>query len=241
MAPPRQVKAREKSYLSEYTMNIQGPVQNGATFPSEFRMSYAANKVAIQVETKNRDAKNYGRFEIVMPLMSAMGVLVMIDRLIKDKAATKIAYNVKDFVYFGPGKKSDAPMSKGKLTVGRDAEGCLYIGMSGKDITPIKFIFSLPASDEMLDEAGNPFAPAVQSEFGAIVFHETYSKMLPIVMALHYAEPEKKEGGGNGGGGNPGGYSGGGGNRNGGGGYSGNSAGGSTGGGDGGFDTDIPF
>lgn len=242
----RQVKARDKTYLSEYTMNLKGPVQSGAQFPSEFRMAFAANKVAIQVETKNRDAKNYGRFEIVVPLMSAMGVLCMIDRLIKDKSATKLAYNVKDFVYFGPGKKSDSPMKKGTLTVGRDQDGVLFMGMSGKDITPIKFVFSLPAYDDLTDDQGNPFNAATQSEFAAVVFYETYKAILPPIMALHYAEPEKKDGG-NGGGNGGGGY--GGGNRGGnGGGNGGNGGGGSwgggggnSGGGDAGFSEDIPF
>ena len=238
----RQIKAREKSYLNEYGMNVKGPVQAGATFPAEFRMAFAANKVAIQVETKNRDAKNYGRFEIVVPLLSAMGVLCTIDRVIKDKSLSKLAYTIKDYVYFGPGKKSDAPMKKGTMTVGRDSDGCMYIGMSGKDITPIKFIFSLPAYDELCDDTGAPHTAQIQSEFAAIVFYETYSKILPTVMVLHYAEPEKKEGGG-GQGGNGGGYSNqGGGNRgsaNGqGGGYgAGSSAGGETGG----FDSEIPF
>ncbi len=195
----RKFTPREKSYLSEFTLGMQGPVQNGAQFPAEFRMAFAANKVAIQVETKNRDAKNFGRFEVVVPYMSAIGILNTIDLLIQDKNRSKAQYRVKDFVFFGPGNKSDAPMLKGTLTVGRDTEGCLYIGLSGKDITPIKFIFSLK-HDELTNDQGEPVNAAEMAEFAAKVFVETYKGLLPVVMALHYKEPEPKNpAGGNGG------------------------------------------
>ncbi|ANH52020.1 hypothetical protein RAY_240 [Erwinia phage vB_EamM_RAY] len=253
--PQRQFKAREKSYLSEYSMNLQGPVQAGAQFPAEFRMAFAANKVAIQVETKNRDNKNNGRFEIVVPYLGAIGVLNTIDKLIQDKARSKLQYKVKDFVYFGKGNKSDSPMIKGTLTVGRDNEGCLYIGMSGKDITPIKFIFALPAHDELCDDSGQRLGDAEHSEFAAKNFVVGYLGLLPVVMGIHYTPPEPKNpDGGNGGGGGQGGggWGGnGGGNRgggNGGGnqyGQGGNQGGGnasgsgSSGGGD--FADDLPF
>jgi len=254
MAGPQQrnFKAREKSYLSEYSMNMQGPVQNGAQFPSEFRMAYAANKVAIQVETKNRDNKNNGRFEVVVPYLGAIGILQTIDMLLKDKARSKLQYKVKDFVYFGKGNKSDSPMVKAALTVGRDNEGCIYIGMSGKDITPIKFIFSLPAHDELCDDQGNKLGDAEHSEFAAKCFVIGYQGLLPVVMGLHYTPPEPKgdsgNGNGNGGGGNGnGGWNGGNNNRgNGGGGNNQNNNGGgngsgsgSSGGGD--FADDLPF
>lgn len=245
MAGPQQrnFKAREKSYLSEYSMNLQGPVQNGASFPSEFRMAYAANKVAIQVETKNRDNKNNGRFEVVVPYLAAIGITQTIDMLLRDKTRSKLQYKVKDFVYFGKGNKSDSPMVKATLTVGRDNEGCIYIGMSGKDITPIKFIFSLPAHDELCDDQGNRLGDAEHSEFAAKCFVVGYQGLLPVVMGLHYTPPEPKDGGnGNGGGGNNNRGNGGGGNQynnqnnNGGGNGSGS---GSSSGGD--FSDDLPF
>jgi hypothetical protein len=216
MAGPQQrnFKAREKSYLSEYSLNIQGPVQNGASFPAEFRMAYAANKVAIQVETKNRDNKNNGRFEVVVPYLGAIGILQTIDRLLQDKSRAKLQYKVKDFVYFGKGNKSDRPMDKAVLTVGRDNEGCIYIGMSGKDITPIKFIFSLPAHDELCDDQGNRLNDAEHSEFAAKCFVVGYQGLLPVVMGLHYTPPEPKDGGNGGGNNNGGGNWNGGGNNN---------------------------
>lgn len=238
MAGPGQKKftPREKSYLSEYSLKMEGPVQNGAQFPSEFRMAFAANKVAIQVETKLRDAANYGRFEIVVPLLSAMGILETIDFMIKNPNTAKRQYRVKDFVWFGK-EKSNEPKVKATLTVGRDNEGCLYIGLSGKDITPIKFIFNL-IHDEITDDQGNVINAAEMAEFAAKVFYQTYSKMLPTIMALHYKEPEPK--GGAGGGQGNGGQQYGGGNNNRGGGqqYGGGSAPQAP---SGGFDDDIPF
>jgi hypothetical protein len=248
MARP-QFTPREKSFLNDWNTCMKGPVQNGAQHPSEFRMVMAGNNVAIQIESKLRDAKNYGRFEVKVPYTSAIGVLVTIDFLLKNKDKGKLSYAMKDFIFFGPGKKSDNPMEKGKLTVGRDAEGCLYMGLSGKDITPIKFVFVPAMFDEWLDEGGARLSPAAQSELAATMFYETYRGLLPVIATMYYKEPEKKEGGngGNGGGGNGGGY--GGGNRggNGGGGNGGGNWGGggnnNSGGGDsgGGFDDSIPF
>lgn len=237
----RRFTPREKSYLSEYSLKLSGPVVNGARFPSEFRMAFAGNKVAIQVETKLQDAKNYGRHEIVVPYMTAIGILEIIRELL-NKKLTKISYRVKDFVFFGRDKKSDQPMVKATMTVGRDADGTVYIGMSGKDITPVKFPFALAGHDELVDDQGNQLNPAETSEFAAHVFVGTYYHLLPAVMALHYKEPEKKGGNGGGNSGGNGGYS----NNNQGGGYS-------NGGGNGGgsqrdhaaanasFDNDLPF
>lgn len=239
MARP-QFTPREKSFLNDWNTCMKGPVQNGAQHPSEFRMVMAGNSVAIQVESKLRDAKNYGRFEVKVPYMSAIGVLTAIDFLLKNKDKTKMSYTMKDFIFFGPGKKSDNPMEKGKLTVGRDAEGNMYMGLSGKDITPIKFTFALPMYDQLLDESGAPCNSADESTFAAMVFYETYRGLLPVIATMYYKEPEPKNP--QGGGGNGGGNSYGGGQQNRGGNSSyGGSAGGQTGGEGGGFDSDIPF
>jgi hypothetical protein len=248
MARP-QFTPREKSFLNDWNTCMKGPVQNGAQHPSEFRMVMAGNNVAIQVETKLRDAKNYGRFEVKVPYMSAIGVLCAIDLLLKNPSKTKLSYTMKDFIFFGPGKKSDNPMEKGKLTIGRDNEGCVYMGLSGKDITPIKFIFALPMYDELVGEDGSRVNQAEESSFAATVFYQSYIGLLPVVGTMYYKEPEKKEGGngnsGNGGGGYNGGGNrggnGGGYNNNGGGNGGGYNGGGNSGGSTGGFDSDIPF
>lgn len=247
MARP-QFTPREKSFLNDWNTCMKGPQQNGAQHPSEFRMVMAGNNVAIQIETKLRDAKNYGRFEVKVPYMSAIGVLVTIDRLLRDPSKAKLSYTMKDFIFFGPGKRSDNPMEKGKLTVGRDTDGTIYMGLSGKDITPIKFPFVPAMYDEWVDENGARVDNALQSELAATVFYETYRGMLPVIATMYYKEPEKKEGQGGGQGGNGGGNNYGGGNRggNGGGqssggnngGWGGNSGGGNSGGG---FDDSIPF
>lgn len=244
MARP-QFTPREKSYLNDWNMGMKGPVQNGAQHPSEFKMVMAGNNVAIQVETKLRDAKNYGRFEVKVPYMSAIGVLEAINLLLQNPAKTKVSYTMKDFIFFGPGKKSDNPMEKGKLTIGRDGEGCLYMGLSGKDITPIKFVFALSMYDELVGEDGNRVNGAEESNFAGKVFYQTYIGLLPVIATMYYKEPEPKNPqGGNGGGqgGNGGGYGGGNQNRGGnsGGGYGGgnSNSGGNSGGG---FDDSIPF
>lgn len=237
MARP-QFTPREKSYLNDWNMGMKGPVQNGAQHPSEFKMVMAGNNVAIQVETKLRDAKNYGRFEVKVPYMSAIGVLEAINLLLQNPAKTKVSYTMKDFIFFGPGKKSDNPMEKGKLTIGRDGEGCLYMGLSGKDITPIKFVFALSMYDELVGEDGGRVSGAEESNFAGKVFYQTYIGLLPVIATMYYKEPEPKNPqGGNSGGG----YGGGNQNRGGnGGGYGGgNSNGGGNSGG--GFDQDIPF
>lgn len=243
MARP-QFTPREKSYLNDWNMGMKGPVQNGAQHPSEFKMVMAGNNVAIQVETKLRDAKNYGRFEVKVPYMSAIGVLEAINLLLQNPAKTKASYTMKDYIFFGPGKKSDNPMEKGKLTIGRDGDGCLYMGLSGKDITPIKFVFALSMYDELLGEDGSRVSGAEESNFAGKVFYQTYIGLLPVIATMYYKEPEPKNPqGGNGGGqgGNGGGYGGGNQNRGGnGGGYGGgNSNGGGNSGG--GFDDSIPF
>lgn len=249
MARP-QFTPREKSYLNDWNTCMKGPVQNGAQHPSEFRMVMAGNSVAIQVETKLRDAKNYGRFEVKVPLMSAIGVLEAINLLLQNPSKTKVSYTMKDFIFFGPGKRSDNPMEKGKMTIGRDGDGCLYMGLSGKDITPIKFIFALPMYDELCGEDGNRVSQAEESSFAGKVFYSTYIGLLPVVATMYYKEPEKKDGGNGGNGGNGGGgYNGGGQNRGNGGGYNGGGNGGGYGGGNsngggnsgGGFDDSIPF
>lgn len=239
MARP-QFTPREKSYLNDWNMGMKGPVQNGAQHPSEFKMVMAGNNVAIQVETKLRDAKNYGRFEVKVPYMSAIGVLEAINLLLQNPAKTKVSYTMKDFIFFGPGKKSDNPMEKGKLTIGRDGEGCLYMGLSGKDITPIKFVFALSMYDELVGEDGSRVSGAEESNFAGKVFYQTYIGLLPVIATMYYKEPEPKNPqGGNGGGqgGNGGSY--GGGNQNRGGYGGGNSNGGGNSGG--GFDDSIPF
>lgn len=238
MARP-QFTPREKSFLNDWNSCMKGPVQNGAQHPSEFRMVMAGNNVAIQVESKLRDAKNYGRFEVKTSYMSAVGFLKAIDRLLKDPSKSKLSYSMKDFIFFGPGKKSDAPMEKGKLTIGRDGNGCIYMGLSGKDITPIKFTFALSMFDELLDDQGARVGAAEESEFAAGVFVESYLGLLPVIATMYYKEPEPKNPQGGQGGGNS--YGGGGNRGNGGNNNFGGSAGGSTGGEGGGFDDSIPF
>jgi len=241
-----QFTPREKSYLNDWNMGLKGPVQNGAQHPSEFKMVMAGNHVAIQVESKLKDAKNYGRFEVKVPLMSAVGFLRAIKTMLDNPSKTKMAYAMKDYIFFGPGKKSDNPMEKGKLTIGRDGDGCLYMGLSGKDITPIKFIFALSMYDELFGEDGQRASQAEESNFAGWVFYDTYMGMLPVIATMYYKEPEPKNPqGGNGGGNNS--YGGGqqnrgGGNSYGGGNNGGNYGGGNSGGGStGGFDSDIPF
>lgn len=220
-------KAREKSILSDYNLNVPGPVQNGSNFPSEFRMAHvpSSNSIAIQIETKVKDAKNYGRYEVVVPYMSAIGMVETVKMLINDPTINKAAYRVKDFVFFGGGK-SDEPKVKATLTVGRDNEGCMYMGLSGKDIQPIKFVFALSKYDEIV--IGETETAAATSVFAAKVFCTAFGGLLPIVMAIGYKEPEKKEkpAGGNGGGNS----------------YGGGNRGGNSGGGNSGsFDNDLPF
>lgn len=220
-------KAREKSILNSYDLNVPGPVQNGSTFPSEFRMAFvpSSSSVAIQVETKVKDAKNYGRYEVVVPYMSAIGILETVKVLINNPEKRKAVYRIKDFVFFGGGK-SDEPKVKATLTVGRDGEGCLYMGLSGKDITPIKFVFALSKHDEIcIDEQETG---ASTSEFAAKVFVAAYGGLLPVVAAIGYTPPVPKE--------KPAGN---GGNSYGGGNRGGNSGGGSSGGNS--FDQELPF
>lgn len=245
MARP-QFTPREKSFLNDWNTCMKGPVQNGAQHPSEFRMVMAGNNVAIQVETKLRDAKNYGRFEVKVPYMSAIGVLEAINLLLKNPSKNKVSYTMKDFIFFGPGKKSDSPMEKGKLTIGRDGEGCMYMGLSGKDITPIKFIFALSMFDELTGEDGNRANGAEESTFAATVFYSSYIGLLPVIATMYYKEPEPKNpqgGNGGNGGGQGGGYNGGGQQNRGGNGGGYNGGGNSNGAAQasGGFDQDIPF
>lgn len=225
-----QFKAREKTFLSDYNLNVPGPVQNGATFPSEFRLAWVAssNSVAIQIETKVRDAKNYGRYEIVAPYMSVIGIMECVKMLANDEAK-KIAYRIKDYVFFG-GQRSDSPKVKATMTVGRDQDGVIFFGLSGKDIQPIKFTMALSKYDEVtIDEVDSA---AATSLLAAKVMYTTFTGLLPVISAIHYKEPEKREpksgNGGNGGGNSYGS------NRN-------NNGGGNSGGNGGGFDQDLPF
>ena len=200
MAAPqiRSFKPRDKTYLNEWDLCLHGAIQAGAQHPAEFRMAFAQNKIAIQVETKNRDAKNNGRFEIVVPYVSAIGMLVALDELLKDPECKKIQYKIKGHVFFS-GKRSDEPVQKGALTIGRDSENILYMGLSGKDITPIKFTFSVLFDELVIGEATSA---QKASEFAAKVFYMSYIGLLPVVAGMNYAPPEPKnpQGGGNGGG-----------------------------------------
>jgi len=240
--------ARPRTPMSDYRNQLAGPIQNGATLPSNFFMTLnGSNQIAICVNTNVKEDENYGRFDIVMPLSAAYQVLATLRYLMENPTQTKLGYAVKDYGFIregGKGKRTDQPIVKGRVICGRDDNGQLYIGLALKNKQNIKFGFVMANFNEVVGADGQAMGLDIQSHIACSAFVVQYEHMLPHILNKFWKEEEKKEG--NTGGGNGGGYNNNrGGNNGGGGGYN-NNRGGNSGGGNGGgkpsndFDDDLP-
>lgn len=239
--------ARPRTPMSDYRNQLAGPIQNGATLPSNFFMTLnGSNQIAICVNTNVKEDENYGRFDIVMPLNAAYQVLATLRYLIENKDVTKLGYVIKDYGFIregGKGKRTDQPIVKGRVMCGRDDDGMLYIGLALKNKQNIKFGFVMANFNEVVGPDGQPLGRDPQSTIACMAFVVQYEHMLPHMLNKFWKEEEKKEGGnggGNGGGGwnnNRGGNGGGGNNY---GNRGGNSGGGGGNAGASNFDDDLP-
>lgn len=243
---------------SKYTLTAE-PV-NGSRRPPNLKFLVNRNQPVIEVRTNVDNDKNYGRISANMEpaaFFAAMHVLGEIAEGPNDNHMT-----FENLVTRWVDRKPTDPKLDTKLTIGKDAEGIVFIAvLSWEQGRPmIKFPFGFSDKTRVVSKSGEALSRAELSRIAALGFQKMWLQMAPQVLIEDYTPPPPRDGqGGNNGGQRQGGFQGGGNNyqnRGNGGGYQNNnnsggysnqstqqsSSSGSSGGGGGSWaDDDLPF
>jgi len=219
-----QMQERRKSALDNKKLTLQALDKNADGKYASWVWGFKKNDVTITIwtnEEADKNSKHKGRIEAVIPLPLAFYLIEQINLAAESEGEYTHRINLKDFKFFGQGKRSDEPMLLSQVFVGKSADGVVWISVTAPERPRYRFGF-VPRTGyaELVDAAGNPAAPGLVSK----IYAKGYAKLLTQVYALYayhdYQEPPKKPQNGNGGGG----YGGGNNNRQ--GGYGGGNQGG---------------
>jgi len=155
------------------------------------------------------------RINIKFGIQDAYSILAAIRRCIADPGAERITFEAWNYTFMNR-QRSDKPSEQGKITIGRNGEGCVMLVAQFPQRPACQFIFGGTYWTRILNSAGAPLDKKTASEVVAQGWSDALSHILAIVgvdtFVDYAAEKRKKEasqGGGqsNNGGGNYGGNS----------------------------------
>lgn len=236
---------RVKNAFDIAKLRLSAPTPGAPGQKSSLQLTLVKNMPRFLIWTNDpaeKDDKNkgYGKITANLDPVALTAFWQIVKEVIAHDGPTKMAVANKGYKYFGR-ERSETPVVLNHLICGKNEDGVIWMMVSEKGRPQITFEFRMPEWHTLMDGAGNPTAPAIESRIVANGWIDLMGLLMTVMIADNYEEPPPRDQNGGG----KGGYSGG--NRGGGnGGYSGGNRGGNGGGYGGGApaaggDDDIPF
>lgn len=224
MADYNNAPARVYTAFDNRKLTLQGLDKNAdGKFPS-WVWGWRNNDAQITIwtnEEADKQSKFKGRIEAMIPLPLVFSLINLINMAIDAEGEFKTSLNLKDFKFFGAGKRSDEPMLLSQIFVGKDARGVIWISVTAPERPRYRFGF-VPRDGyaDFIDKDGNPLSAGAVSKIYARGYADLLARLYATAAWMMPTEPKKKQqnGGGGGYGGNNNGGGNNGGNRNSGGG-----------------------
>lgn len=151
------------------------------------------------------DGKNNNGIPFALDAQIAFQLFTMVEMAVADKDPSRYSLELKGS--FVNGQRQDKPVVVGRIHVGRDTEGVVFIAFQGKGLEAAKFVFRANYFASIHNAEGELLEQRKCSEIVATAWADLMRGLTTSYMVVHGKEPENKPGSGGGysGGGNSGG------------------------------------
>ncbi len=194
---------RKKNVLDETKLRLSADPVSGSKRRPSLAFSVVKNNPRIDIYTNVEGDKNNGNIRAAMDAPVFFSLLQLVKEAIAAEPGKRWAIQNKNYKWFGPGKKSDAPVNLSDTIIGKDAEGRIFISVIDKEDTSrpkIKFCFGSGYWHDIFHGDGTPFTEVEDSVLCAKAFVGMLEGLIPVVMANEYEPPvpRDQQGGGQG-------------------------------------------
>lgn len=223
-----QPQPREKNAFDNAALKLVGVPENGNKAP-QLAVNITKNRAVLTVFTNDpNDTKDYGKIRVQLTGPYFNAVLYLLEQAAQGKLEGGRKFiEIKDFAFPG-GKRTEQPIVLGRVIVGRDEDGLVWISVTANGRPNCKFPLIPQTYNTVRNADSSEVSRAEHSQIYAMGWAQSMKTLWAQLAVLKFEEYIPK-GGGNGG--NRGGYNGGGGGYNNNNGGGGNSNGGGYGGG----------
>lgn len=223
---------REKNAFDNAALKLEGVAENGNKAP-QLAVNIAKNRATFTVFTNDpNDTKDYGKIRLQLSVPYFNTVLFLLELAAQGKLEGGRKFvEVKDFAFPG-GKRTEQPIVLGRVIVGRDDDGLVWISVTAHGRPNCKFPLIPKTYNTIRNADSSEVSRAEHSQLYAMGWALSMKTLMAQLAVIKFEEYIPK-GGNNNGGGNRGGYNNNnnGGNSGGNGGYGGGNSGGNGGGG----------
>lgn len=190
-------KPLPKTAFNEFKLRMSARKLEGANRRPTLAFSLVKNNPRITVRTELETDKNKGVVAAPMDAPTFYAFLELLNKAIESDSDCGWYIENKNHTYEG-GERSREPVVMSKTIVGKDEEGRVFIGVSSRGITPVKFIFGSSYYHALSDKGGSALTEAEASCLYAKGYIKLLTNLTASVMDTHYTEPEPRQyGGGN--------------------------------------------
>lgn len=190
-----------KTALDEYKLRLVSDAPpKGARRPATLAFSVVKNNPRFTLFTNVDTDKDKGRLQAALDTHTLYAFLQLLRKVADGEPGTKFSIENKNHTYFN-GQRSTEPKLMSTIIVGKDDEGCVFMGVVANNITPVKFIFGPTEYHMMVHKDGTPFTRAELSVLYAKGYADLLENLTANVLDSHYVEPEPRENNRRGGGG----------------------------------------
>lgn len=140
----------------------------------------------------NRPGEKGSALRLTFPYMDFRVIGKFFEKLEKRAGAGKYTYTLRS--NFGPGGYSETPSVVGKMTIGKNTEGVMYLGFNnGPNKPPSIFEFKDSYMAELSDEAGERVDISELSPIKAQSWIEQMSALITTWSVIYSKEPPAKD------------------------------------------------
>lgn len=194
---------RSKNILDHWGLKLTtAPVQGSQRRPS-LAFRFIGNDPVAEAWTNVQGDKDNGRILLKLDNTAFEALMQALEYILKSKEQTHIAVEVMQRTWNG-GKPGDIKPA-GRLAVGRDSNGVMFVAITSWDQNRPKLRFPLLPNERdfnFYDASGQPLEKSKLSELVAGGWLSRMRSMMPTIQFHTYTEPQPKEkkGGGQSGG-----------------------------------------
>lgn len=126
-------------------------------------------------------------------------IFEFIHMLSKDSSLENVVFDLKSTYDHSRGGKQDRPVVIGKIMVGRNDKGLMFLAFNSRELgsKPATFVFRPSPWATPMTTGGEPYNEVKASESQSRGWADMFKSLIPTYMVVHGKEPEGKGGGGN--------------------------------------------